>query len=61
MISSNLRQLAPLIPMLLFGALAGVVTVLIRNIGAYADGVIFAVLLANVAHPLLDKIRHSDR
>ena len=32
-------------------------TILIRNIGAYADGVVFAVLIANLANPLLDKIR----
>lgn len=45
------------IPMILFGVIAGVMTVLIRNIGAYADGTVFAVLLMNVANPLLDKIR----
>jgi electron transport complex protein RnfD len=45
------------IPMLLFGVMAGVMTVLIRNIGAYADGTVFAILLLNVANPLLDKIR----
>jgi len=45
------------IPMLVFGALAGVMTVLIRNIGAYVDGVAFAILLLNLANPLLDKIR----
>ena len=45
------------IPMLLYGALAGVLTVLIRNIGAFVDGVVFAILMMNVANPLLDKIR----
>jgi electron transport complex protein RnfD len=45
------------IPMLLFGLLAGVMTVLIRNIGAYVDGTAFAVLLLNLANPLLDRIR----
>jgi electron transport complex protein RnfD len=45
------------IPMLVFGALAGVLTVLIRNVGAYVDGVPFAILLLNLANPLLDKIR----
>jgi electron transport complex protein RnfD len=45
------------IPMLLFGALGGIMTVLIRNIGAYADGVIFAILLINLINPLVDKIR----
>ena len=46
-----------LIPMLLYGGLAGVLTVLIRNIGFFVDGVVFAILLMNVANPLLDNIR----
>jgi electron transport complex protein RnfD len=45
------------IPMLIYGAGAGIMTVLIRNIGAYVDGVVFAVLLMNLVNPLLDKIR----
>jgi electron transport complex protein RnfD len=45
------------IPMLIYGAAAGVLTVLIRNIGFFVDGVVFAVLMMNVANPLLDKIR----
>ncbi|MFZ7112145.1 MAG: RnfABCDGE type electron transport complex subunit D [Desulfatiglandales bacterium] len=45
------------LPMLIYGLLAGVLTVLIRNIGFFVDGVVFAVLLLNVANPLLDKIR----
>ena len=45
------------IPMLLYGAGGGVLTVLIRNIGVYVDGVLLAVLLMNLANPLLDKIR----
>ncbi len=45
------------IPMLIYGAVCGLMTVLIRNIGAYVDGVIFAVLIANLMSPLLDKIR----
>ena len=45
------------IPMLLYGALAGFLTVLIRNIGAMVDGVVFAILMLNLANPLLDKIR----
>lgn len=46
-----------LIPMLLYGLGGGVLTVLIRNIGAFPDGVVFAILMMNVANPLLDKIR----
>jgi len=45
------------IPMLLYGALAGLLTVLIRNIGATVDGVVLAILMLNCANPLLDKIR----
>jgi electron transport complex protein RnfD len=45
------------VPMLIFGALAGLMTVLIRNVGAYVDGVPFSILLMNLANPLLDKIR----
>jgi electron transport complex protein RnfD len=46
-----------LIPMLVYGAGAGVMTILIRNVGGFTDGVVFAILLFNVASPLLDKIR----
>jgi electron transport complex protein RnfD len=45
------------IPMLLYGAMGGLMTMLIRNIGAYPDGVIFAILVINLINPLLDKIR----
>jgi electron transport complex protein RnfD len=45
------------IPMLLYGLMGGALTILIRNIGAFADGTVFAILLMNVANPLLDKIR----
>jgi Na+-translocating ferredoxin:NAD+ oxidoreductase subunit D len=45
------------VPMLIFGATAGVMTMLIRNIGAYADGVMYGILIANLINPLLDKIR----
>jgi len=45
------------IPMFIYGAMGGIMTVLIRNIGAYADGVIYAILVINLVNPLLDKIR----
>ena len=45
------------IPMLIYGAGAGVMTMLIRNIGVYTDGVLLAILLMNLVNPLLDKIR----
>ncbi len=44
-------------PMLIYGAAGGIMTVLIRNIGVYVDGVIMAVLIINMINPLLDKIR----
>jgi electron transport complex protein RnfD len=45
------------IPMLIYGAGAGVLTILIRNLGTYPDGVLLAVILMNLVNPLLDKIR----
>jgi electron transport complex protein RnfD len=45
------------LPMIIYGAMGGVMTMLIRNIGAYPDGVLFAILVINLANPLLDKIR----
>jgi electron transport complex protein RnfD len=45
------------VPMLIYGAAGGIMTVLIRNIGAYIDGVILAILVINLVSPLLDKIR----
>ncbi len=45
------------IPMLIYGAGGGILTMLIRNIGIHVDGVVFALLVMNIANPLLDKIR----
>lgn len=45
------------LPMLIYGAAGGVMTILIRNIGAYPEGVIYAILVINMINPLLDKIR----
>jgi electron transport complex protein RnfD len=45
------------VPMLLFGLLAGAMTVIIRVYGAYPDGVPFAILLANLLTPTLERIR----
>jgi electron transport complex protein RnfD len=44
-------------PMLIYGALTGFMVVLIRNIGAFVDGVMFAILVGNMINPLVDKIR----
>ncbi|MCD4722647.1 MAG: RnfABCDGE type electron transport complex subunit D [Desulfobacula sp.] len=45
------------IPMLLYGFFAAVMIILMRNIGAYADGTVLAILLLNVVNPLIDTIR----
>jgi len=45
------------IPMLIYGAVVGSIAVLIRNIGVFAEGLVFAVLVGNLIQPLLDKIR----
>lgn len=45
------------IPMVVYGLLGGVLVILIRNFGMYADGVPFAVLLINLLMPQLELIR----
>ncbi|MGD9733550.1 MAG: RnfABCDGE type electron transport complex subunit D, partial [Desulfamplus sp.] len=35
----------------------GFMTILIRNIGVYPDGTVYAILLINLINPLIDKIR----
>jgi len=40
---------------LIFGAGVGILTLVIRRWGAYPDGVAFAVLLMNMAAPLIDR------
>jgi electron transport complex protein RnfD len=45
------------VPMLLFGLLVGILTVLIRVYGTYPDGVPFAILLANLFTPAFERIR----
>lgn len=44
-------------PALIFGLLAGAMVIIIRIYGIYPDGVPFAILLANLSTPLLDRIR----
>ena len=41
----------------LFGLGVGLLTFLIRSIGAYPDGIAFAVLLMNALVPLMDYVR----
>jgi len=45
------------VPMLIYGAMGGILTILIRNIGSYPDGTIYAILVINLINPLVDKIR----
>nr|WP_239057800.1 RnfABCDGE type electron transport complex subunit D [Pseudodesulfovibrio sp. JC047] len=45
------------LPMLLFGLLIGVLMIIIRVYGVYPDGGAFAVLLANLCTPALERIR----
>lgn len=45
------------IPSIIFGLMAGVMVIIIRVYGIYPDGVPFAILLANLFTPLLDRIR----
>jgi electron transport complex protein RnfD len=45
------------VPMLIYGAAGGILTILIRNIGVYAEGVVYAILVINLVNPLVDKIR----
>lgn len=45
------------IPSALFGLFAGSLLVIIRVWGVYPDGAVFAVLLANLMAPLLDRLR----
>lgn len=40
----------------IYGILIGVVTVLIRNLTGYVEGVMFAILLGNIAAPIIDEI-----
>jgi electron transport complex protein RnfD len=45
------------LPMLIYGAAIGSVMVFIRDIGVFADGLPYAVLVGNLIQPLVDKIR----
>ena len=43
-------------PMFLYGLMTGALLVLIRTFSSHTDGVIFAILLANICSPLLDRM-----
>jgi len=40
----------------IFGASCGLLAILIRTFGSYPDGTVFAVLLMNLAQPLIDRV-----
>lgn len=39
-----------------YGAVIGVITILIRNFTGYVEGVMFAILLGNIVAPILDEV-----
>lgn len=43
-------------PMLIYGLLGGILLVLIRTFGIQGEAAVFAVLLVNLCHPLLDRL-----
>jgi Na+-translocating ferredoxin:NAD+ oxidoreductase subunit D len=45
------------VPLFLYGILAGVLLMLIRGYSKHVDGIVYAVLLANLCAPLLDMIK----
>ncbi|MBC8379446.1 MAG: RnfABCDGE type electron transport complex subunit D [Planctomycetes bacterium] len=45
----------------IYGILIGVVTILIRNFSGYVEGVMFAILLGNIAAPIIDEMVFSVR
>ena len=55
--TENASSPVNLIPMLIYGFFGGFMVILIRNIGAFPDGTVFAILLINLINPLIDYIR----
>ncbi|WP_163337851.1 RnfABCDGE type electron transport complex subunit D [Desulfopila sp. IMCC35008] len=45
------------LPLFFYGILAGVLLILIRGYSKHVDGIVFAVLLANLCAPLMDMIK----
>lgn len=45
----------------LYGILIGAVTIMIRNFSGYVEGVMFAILLGNIAAPIIDEAVFSIR
>ncbi len=47
--------------MIVFGLGIGVLTVILRTLSVYPDGVIFAILIMNLFTPLLDRIKNNPK
>ena len=45
----------------IYGILIGVITILIRNFTGYVEGMMFAILLGNIAAPIIDEVVFSVR
>ncbi len=46
-----------MMPQIIFGLLAGTMVIIIRVYGVYPDGVPFAIMVANLLSPLLERVR----
>ncbi len=55
--TENSSSPANRIPMIIYGFCGGLMIILMRNIGVYADGTILAILLLNLINPIVDNIR----
>jgi Na+-translocating ferredoxin:NAD+ oxidoreductase RnfD subunit len=44
-----------------YGILIGALTILIRNFSGYPEGMMFAILLGNIAAPIIDQIIFNMR
>jgi electron transport complex protein RnfD len=44
---------------IIYGFCGGMLIILIRNIGVYPDGTVYAILIVNLFHPLIDRIHGS--
>jgi Na+-transporting NADH:ubiquinone oxidoreductase subunit B/electron transport complex protein RnfD len=45
----------------IYGVLIGAITILIRNFSGYVEGMMFAILLGNIAAPMIDEVVFSVR
>jgi Na+-translocating ferredoxin:NAD+ oxidoreductase RnfD subunit len=45
----------------MYGILIGAITILIRNFSGYVEGMMFAILLGNIAAPVIDEVVFNVR